>query len=135
MYSHANWKTFKWLLTQLRCTLKFRNPTVVVIYSLVKFVIFLKGNLLCNTFYCFYCLQTKPLPLSNLKNKKAIMWKFQAFLLMLKRSVICCYIIWMNAPCQRHLLSKTWQKHSYQSWKKKKKKVMTKNKMNVTRMT
>ena len=40
-----------------------------------------------------------------------IMRKFQALLLMLKQSFICCYIICMNAPLQRHLLSKTWHKH------------------------
>ena len=127
MYSHANWKTFKWLLTQLRCTLKFRNPTIVVIHSLVKFVIFLKGNLLFNTFYCFYCLQTKPLPLSNLKNKKAIMWKFQAFLLLLKRSVICCYIIWMNAPLPKASLIKDLAKALLPKLEKKKKKKKNSN--------
>ena len=59
-YSHANCKgTNKWSLTSFKSTLKISHFYYLLFcYNLlVKFAIFLKSNLLFNSFYCLFTAQ------------------------------------------------------------------------------
>ena len=61
-YSHANWKNTKWSLTCFKNILKYLHSNYLQFCCNlnVEFAIFLKISLVFNSFYCLFCLLTKP---------------------------------------------------------------------------